>query len=121
MPALSFQKQFGPDIRSGKKRQTVRRKWKRPIKVGDSLFLFTGMRTKRCFRLMSTACTQIQIIRVGQFSDITIDGETLDEKAAHKFAKADGFLCWEDLVDWLDHYYDLPFEGVVIHWRYVKA
>jgi len=53
MPALNFQSRFADLVASGKKRQTIRPVRRHPIKAGDLLHLFTGMRTKRCKRLPS--------------------------------------------------------------------
>jgi hypothetical protein len=53
MPSLNFQTQFVRLIESGKKRQTIRPLRKNPIKVGDKLYLFTGLRTKDCKTLVT--------------------------------------------------------------------
>lgn len=48
MPALNFKAQFAPLVESGAKRRTIRafRKDKRDPKQGDTLYLYTGLRTK---------------------------------------------------------------------------
>ena len=48
MPALNFQRRFVSKIESGEKRGTIREKRKIPFKVGDPLYLYTGMRTSKC-------------------------------------------------------------------------
>ncbi len=53
MPSLNFEKQFVPLIESGQKRQTIRVERKNPIKVGDKLYLFSGLRTKYCYRIFT--------------------------------------------------------------------
>jgi len=53
MPALSFKKQFVPNVRNGKKPFTLRafRKDGRDIKGGDVLYFYAGMRTKACRKI----------------------------------------------------------------------
>jgi hypothetical protein len=48
MPALSFMQMFRPKIESGFKRHTIRAERAIPIKPGDLLVLYTGMRTRSC-------------------------------------------------------------------------
>jgi len=60
MPSLSFQKQFVPAVRAmldkdyaqrlkiKPKTTTIRAARKRPFRKGDTLYLFSGIRTKYC-------------------------------------------------------------------------
>ncbi len=66
MPALSYHKQFAPAVEAGQKLQTIRALRKVPVKLGDTLYHYTGMRTKACRRLGVSTCqsaNQIDIIR----------------------------------------------------------
>lgn len=58
MPALNFKKRFEPMIESGDKRQTIRAKRKdcRDPKEGQTLYLYTGMRSKGCRKLGEAPC-----------------------------------------------------------------
>ena len=47
MPALGFSV-FHDKVKNGKKRQTIRRHRKQPIKVGDTLYLYLYLRRKDC-------------------------------------------------------------------------
>lgn len=47
MPAISFIV-FEDKILNGTKRMTIRRLWKRSPKIGDKLYLYSHMRTKKC-------------------------------------------------------------------------
>lgn len=51
MPLLNFELRFAGLIESGEKRQTIRAQRKYPIKAGDKLYLYTGVRTKNCRKL----------------------------------------------------------------------
>ena len=118
MPALNFQERFAAAVESGEKRQTIRRAWKRPIKVGDMLYLYTGMRTKRCEGIGQYVCKSVRTIKF-TLGTISIDEETYcfgQTHAAHHFAKADGFDSWPEMRNWFSDRYGLPFEGVLIEW-----
>lgn len=56
MPAYSFQERFVPMILDDSKRQTIRTRRKNPAKVGDTLYLYYGMRTKWCKKLKEVKC-----------------------------------------------------------------
>ena len=74
MPALSFSL-MKEKILDGSKRQTVRKFRKRPIKVGDKLFLFWKQRTKECERLKEASCLQefkIQLVLSDSGSKLTV-------------------------------------------------
>ena len=118
MPALNFLNRLAPAVEDGTKRHTVRRMAKRPIKPGDKLCLFTGMRTKQCRRLMDTVCTDVQNIRITAGYGCWIDGNPLTGVEADTFARNDGLAEFDELADWIGKNYGLPFDGVVIHWAY---
>jgi len=67
MPAYNFKERFAADVESGKKRQTIRRKRKRPTKPGDVLYLYVGMRTKRCRKLREAPCESVVSILIMGF------------------------------------------------------
>lgn len=141
MPSLNFQKQFVPLIEVGKKRQTirpVRRKY--PIKVGDKLFLFTGLRTKYCKRINTiltdgnitthnlkgiVICKSVEEIYIGAEYDNEIPksiekiGVWIENKYcfdSNEFAKEDGFKNFTDFINFFKTKYGLPFTGVLIKW-----
>lgn len=65
MPALSFQKQLRAPVRKGTKPGTVRQvRLKNPIKVGDTLYMFTGMRTRQCKKFGERICKAVYPIRI---------------------------------------------------------
>lgn len=72
MPSLNFQKQFVPLIESGEKRQTIRLKRKNPIKVGDNLYLFTGLRTKNCKNIITPYSRPYNSRKTGKHSEYVI-------------------------------------------------
>lgn len=126
MPAFNFKKQFADDVRDGFKRQTVRadRKDGRPhAKVGDTIKLYTGMRTKSCELLAEATVTRIARVRIDTTS-MSINGHSLPstihsrdcEQTDNEFAEADGFESFMDMADWFEKTHGLPFEGTLIQW-----
>jgi len=114
------------------KRQTIRAVRKVPIKPGDTLHLFTGMRTKGCRKIGEVTCRSLH--------EITIDhmhGKRLSEDAMptmdwdggwiglyyedparfeRELAKRDGFANAREMYDWFERTHGLPFHGVVVRW-----
>ncbi len=118
MPALNFQKQFVDKIKSGHKRQTIRTPRKNPIKEGDTLYLYTGMRTKNCEKLDEVICESVIDFK------IHIDGWGCDvgpcmvreRYELDKIAREDGFKDWVEMVRWFIDTHRLPFVGKLIIW-----
>jgi hypothetical protein len=121
MPALSFKKQFASDVEYGIKCQTIRALRKRPIKTGDMLYLYTGMRTKGCRKLGEAFCRQVRHIRIIEGIDpwtyeIILDGEKLSEIQKYFLAKADGFANADKLFTFFREEHGIPFEGHIYNW-----
>lgn len=120
MPAYNFQKQFAPLVESGEKRQTIRVFGKRRhARPGESLQLYTGMRTKACRKLVDPdpVCTFAAVVYICRgigYPAVLIAGhETPDPDA---FARADGFDDFCAMLDWFGKWDGLPFDGVLIKW-----
>lgn len=91
----NFMAQFAPAVESGGKRQTVRRERKdgRVPKVGDTVKLYQGLRTRNARLLRPpTAITLVESIVITPADrTIVIDGLPLDEQEMCEFAMRDGF------------------------------
>ena len=131
MPALNFQARFAPLVESGKKRQTIRALRKHPIRAGEQLYLFTGMRTKSCRRLLTAVCTRAAKISITATS-ITIEWPSSvphcvnrqwesRPSALESFAIADGFRDWSELISWFKATHGLPFQGHLIEWESLRT
>ncbi len=61
MVAYSFDRRFVPAIVSGAKRQTIRAHRARHARPGETLQLYTGMRTRQCRKIVERdpVCTRI--------------------------------------------------------------
>lgn len=117
MPALNFRAEFADAVERGEKCQTIRayRKDGRNPKPGDTLHLYTGMRTRACRLLAVRRCTAVKPVLIVE-SYALVAGETLEGDALERFAKADGFDGWSDMSRWFERTHGLPFHGLAIYW-----
>ena len=136
MPILNFKPQFVEPIRAGRKNHTIRADRKIPIKAGDLLYLYCGLRHKGAFRIIShpVLCTRVLNIRIEiSIGDdlVFVGGEQLNRDEMERLAQADGFSSWDDMADfwkanhgvtrkcgpdgWITRCVD--FSGQIIHWK----
>ena len=107
MPLLGFKREFAEAVRSGAKRQTIRARRKRPFRIGDVLYLYTGLRTKKCRKLGEAECilvAPVTITRGGLIIGGRICTSMNQEFQAHMEA-------------WFEKTQGLPFQGDLIVWR----
>ena len=134
MPALNFT-QFTDNILSGEKCQTVRLSRKHPIKRGNKLYLYTGMRTKGCKKLGEAVCSKVVPIKLNKTKYwVVIEAEfgklskwengiskTLGWEGTNKLAREDGFDGYYSFADFFINTYKLKpgdsKEFNIIKWR----
>ena len=118
MPIINFQKQFIEAIKSGEKNQTIRKSRKYPIKVGDTLYLYAGLRTKNAEKLKEVKCEAVAPITINGTGSVQIGWLMIYHmKDLNEFAQSDGFDNWQDMVIWFNNIHGLPFEGQLIKWN----
>ena len=119
MPSLNFKAEFADKVERGLKTCTIRSNHKRPIKAGDVLYLFTGMRTSSCRRLAIVTCKSTKSIRIvfNRALRVRVAGRWLKHEEIRSLAHRDGFECLQDFVDFFPKTYGLPFEGKFIDWE----
>ena len=122
MPALNFQARFAPLVENGEKRQTIRayRKDKHDPKPGDTLYLYTGMRSKACRKIGEARCKKVyEITLCERYRDPSIGtlmaGSGLPG-SIDSLARLDGFKNPTEMFDWFEKTHGLPFEGLLIKW-----
>lgn len=102
MPPISFKKQFVPLIESGAKRQTIRSR-KHPIKVGDRLYLYTGMRTQDCTKIAESICIEVERFSLSKYLHhdpvVHVDYFDLSPTAIADLAFADGFTNQHEFIN----------------------
>lgn len=127
MPAYNFKQQFAEPIRSRQKRQTIRASGKRkPPKVGDTLYLYTGMRTAECRKLGEFRCngvwhitieTEHRRVRLPRMIGATLTMWDLDQADVDALAKADGFESTDAFFDWFRENHGKSMSGYLIGWE----
>jgi len=125
MPLINFKSQFSELVSSGNKTQTIRPDRKYPFLVGDNVYLYTGLRTKKTQKLGLGIIKSVDtiIIRPSKVVICNEAGELTTiilPKELDKFAKSDGFDSFREMTDFIRAIYGLPFEGNLVKWRLVK-
>ena len=114
MVAFNFQERFADKVAQWEKNQTIRKTAR--CKIGDTLQLYTGQRTKNCQKLRDAMCTDVRSITINR-GTLEIDGSVMMSDTATRFAIADGFRDYGDMVAFFERQYGLPFSGYVINWE----
>ena len=120
MPLYGVQKQFVPMILDGSKPHTIRRKQKRPTKVGDVLYLYSDLRTKKCQFVLQDTCKKIvPIVIYPELGQVRLDGRLLQLHELLHFAVQDGFANYMEFFAFFRRYPQevLEREMEVIYWR----
>lgn len=116
MPALNFKARFAAPVESGQKRCTIRAERRYPIKFGDRLYLYTGMRTKQCRKLGEAICVEASDLYISDGRRVTVGNVRLDMLEEIALSRADGFDRLRDFIQFFQETYGLPFEGQLIKW-----
>lgn len=138
MVAYSFNKRFRDPILAGlepgpwvpgMKRHTIRLDRKRHARLGETVQLYTGMRTRQCSLIGTATCNQVAPIHLylspadtgGRVSICVPEAPmifTTPEQLDH-FARCDGFADWPDLLSfWAKAHPETGlFVGVIINWE----
>lgn len=123
MGLYNFQARFVPFIKARTKKHTIRAKRKHPAKPGETLYLYTGLRTKKAKRIIPPVeCVKVEEIEIvdGAFFDenhasVKVDSVELDRSEREALAQRDGFQNFEEMIQfWRGR---LPFSGHIIHWK----
>lgn len=102
MPAYNFMKVWVPKILDGSKAQTIRRRRKRPTVSGDTLYLYTGQRTKYCQLIGHAPCIEVTPVILYPWERmISIDGFRRSWGSSKEIALKDGF---ENIFEFYDFF-----------------
>jgi hypothetical protein len=116
---INFLKAFAPGIEAGAKTSTIRKErvdGRRP-KVGDTLKLYTGLRTSGVRLLLETPATAVHGIRIDcEERHIVLDGRLLGVAEKVALAKQDGFACLEDFYGYFQEAHQGQLEGWMVEW-----
>lgn len=103
------------------KRQTIRAVGKRRhARPGETLQLYTGMRTRQCRKIGEARCVDVLPIRIvvrEHSMPISLDGAHVGGGRSQDFARADGFTGIEDMHEFWKREHGLgTFHGLLIRW-----
>ncbi len=125
MVAYSFKQQFVEPILSGRKAGTIRADGKRRhVESGQTLQLYTGMRTRSCRLIAEAPCQAVDRIVIRFSKDGHHDTVRVAQRplmrgfALDAFALTDGFTGWAAMrAFWAENHPGIErFEGVWIRW-----
>jgi hypothetical protein len=127
MGLYNFQARFVTPVLLRTKNHTIRAKRKYPDKPGDTLHLYTGLRTKKAILLMRARCVKVEEILLDFLLEgwpgkpkyiVKIDGIELSWDEREQLARADGFSDFHEMMNfWREPKNRLPFRGDIIHWK----
>jgi hypothetical protein len=117
MPLINFMKQFADDVKSGKKKQTIRKLKIKPIKKGDKLYLYSGTKMNDFKKLGIAVCLEVMSIIIINRKTVFLDRVPCNQDNLKKIIKIDGFETEKDFFDFFERNYQLPFFGQIIRWE----
>jgi len=122
MGLYNFKKRFVPFVLNGSKTHTIRALRAHPDKPGNTLHLYTGLRTKNVRLLMRVPCVKVEEIMITFVLGkpmVAIEGVELSASELDAFAKRDGFpKGWQEMQEfWGEAGRAFPWVGQVIHWK----
>lgn len=116
MPAYNFKARFADDVENGRKRQTIRKNRKRQTKPRETLYLYTGMRSKKCRKLLEVTCKSVEPIKIYSDLRIRVGKKQLTIVDVEALALSDGFKNVSEFYNFFENQYGLPFNGELIKW-----
>ncbi|MFN0190181.1 MAG: ASCH domain-containing protein [Bacteroidia bacterium] len=123
---LGFKREFAVPIKKGTKVFTMRFPRKRPAKIGETLHMYSDLRTKKT-RLISKKFTLISVQKVhlklyaynqkGYGIRIEVDGVILTSTKLFEFMNKDGFHSVDEFMNyWMDGKEEVSYNLDLYHW-----
>lgn len=116
---IGFNKQFVAKIKRGTKIHTIREDKHNRWKVGMTMHMATGVRTKNCKEFARKKCISVQKIRIKYYSNyihVKIGNRVLSDGEVIRLACNDGFAGVKYFKEWFNR----DFVGKIVHWTNVK-
>ena len=105
---INFKPEFAEKIRTGRKTTTIRQKNR--YREGQTLQLYTGLRTKSRRKIADAVCLGVHPITLTRDGWMGVD---LPVELGN-LVELEGFDSWEAMRDWFLRQHGLPFEGYLI-------
>jgi hypothetical protein len=116
MPSYNFNKWIATSIENGTIRQSIRPCRKIETKVGDTLQLYRGQRTRNPRLLMTAVCVGVDLLSIYDKKNIVLGDRVLTDEEILALMKQDGYTNRDSFINFYDYTYGLPFHGVLIRW-----
>lgn len=127
MRQYNFMPRFADAVQLGEKRQTIRKRGKLPPpRVGDTLRLYSGLRTQACRRLRHAICTDVQQITIScllrqvhtprLIAAGVMAWHRMEDEEVEALAMADGFSGAEEFFVWFQAQHGDTLSGYLIKW-----
>jgi len=123
MHLINFQARYAPAVLDGSKPHTIRarRSDGRNPQPGDTLRLYTGLRTKQVRLLRQEVCEYVVEVTIlppmaDRIPQVFLGDRLLTADQVNELARGDGFEDWRDFVAFFQDLYGLPFTGNLIGW-----
>ena len=121
MALINFsRKDFIKAVVEGSKHFTIRQLRKKPIRKGEALQLYTGLRTKQAEKLRDAVCKNTWDIKIENKKDellFSLNGKQLSLKEVKDISKNIGFESVEGWIEYFKEKYKFPFKGQLIEWE----
>lgn len=116
MPFYNFMARFETAVETGQKLCTIREQRKRPTRRGDTLYLYTGLRTKRARLLRTAVCARVRPILITE-DMVMLDGRILSDDDLDELVHMAGFEDVEEFRAYMTTRYGVPtFRLELIEW-----
>lgn len=115
MGLYNFKPQFETLILNGTKSLTIRARRKREDVVGNPMYLYVHLRTKRARLIDVAKCIGVASVEIPSRDIIFIGGVRLTNRGMQALALSDGFKHFGELADFFES--RLPFEGKIYFWK----
>ena len=107
-------------VADGSKHFTIRQLRKKPIKKGETLQLYTGLRTKQARKLRDAVCKHVWEIKIENKKSeflFWLDNKQLSSKKVKDISNKIGFDSIENWIEYFKEKYKFPFKGQLIEWE----
>lgn len=135
MALYGYKEMFVPMIWDGTKGHTIRgdRKDGRLPKPGEKIYMYVGLRTKKCYKIGEAICKGVCKIQITEklikifdplgINYVTLVGQTADRLAWSDGFRPEGFTTFHNsgafnlMISFWKKNNELPFTGRIIYWK----
>lgn len=127
MRNVNFLPRFAEAVKTGAKRQTIRKRGKqKPPEVGDALMLYTGLRTLNSRALRTATVTSVECITIScatryvaiarPAASGVLAFSPLNEEEVEQLARDDGFYNADEFFRFFQEVHGGGLAGYVLKW-----